>query len=64
MLRLTLEREKRGWTKFQLATKASVHPSVIGQLEAEKLHPYPSYVEKLAEVFNIPGEELFKEVSK
>jgi len=62
VLRLTQEREKRGWNKTQLAFEARLHPTIIGQLEAGKLFPYPSYKEKLSKVFDIPGDELFKEV--
>ena len=62
MLRLTLEREKRGWSKAELAYEVRLHPSIIGQLEAGKLFPYQAYRDKLGKVFGIPGDELFKEV--
>lgn len=63
MLRLTLEREKRGWNKTQLAFEARLHPSIIGQLEAGKLYAYPAYKKRLASVFGIPAEMLFEEVN-
>ena len=62
MLRITLERQKRGWNKTQLAFEARLHPTIIGQLEAKKLFPYPAYKEKLSRVFGISGDELFQEV--
>lgn len=62
MLRLTLEREKKGWNKTQLAYEVRLHPCIIGQLEAKKLFPYEAYKKKLGKVFGIPGDKLFEEV--
>ena len=62
MLRLTLEREKRGWNKYQAAAKVGLHPSVYGQLENQRIFPYPAYQKKLENVFKIPAKKLFEEV--
>lgn len=63
MLRVKLEREKRGWTRTRLGFEAQIHPSEIGKLEAGKIFPYPKWKNKLSEVFGISGEELFNEVT-
>lgn len=62
MFLITHEREKRRWTKTELAFKSKIHPSVIGQLESGKMFPYPGYKKKLSEALEIPEDDLFKEV--
>lgn len=62
MLRLTREREKRGWSKARLSYEAHIHPSDIGKLEAGKIFLYPSFQKKLEQVFSLSAEELFKKV--
>ncbi len=62
MLRLTFEREKRGLTKAKLAALSDMHASFIGQLESGRLKPFKPWIEKLENVFNMPGEKLFEEV--
>lgn len=62
MLRLTLEREKKGWTKMKLGFEAEMHPNIIGKLESKKIFPYPKWKNQLAQVFGVPADELFEEV--
>ena len=62
MLRLTKEREAKGWSRTQLGYEARIHPADIGKLEAGKIFPYESFKRKLEKIFLIPGDELFKEV--
>lgn len=62
MLRLTQERTKRGLTKTKLGAMADIHPAEIGRIESGRIKPYKPWVERLEKVFNVPGEELFKEV--
>jgi ribosome-binding protein aMBF1 (putative translation factor) len=62
MLRLTLEREKLKLTKTSLGAEVGLHPAVIGKLEAGKIYAYKPWKEKLSNFFEIPDEELFKEV--
>ena len=61
MLRLTKEREKRGWSRTQLGYEARIHPATIGKLESAKIFPYENYKRKLEKVFLIPGNKLFEE---
>lgn len=61
MLRLTVEREKRGLTRARLGALANIHPAEIGRMESKRV-PYKPWIERLGKVFDIPGEELFKEV--
>lgn len=63
-LRLSVERERRGWSKTRLGFECKIANSIIGKLEAGKLYPYPAYKNRLSEVFGIDGDELFKEVEE
>ena len=66
MLRMTSEREARGWSKNELARRARMIPSEIGKIEAGRLLPYPSQLKKIALAFKMPVAEataLIAEVS-
>ena len=64
MLRLEVERKKRGWNKLQAAINAKLHPSTYGMLESGKLYPFPGYVCKLETLFGVDGKLLFQEVAE
>jgi transcriptional regulator with XRE-family HTH domain len=49
MRKITLLREQRGWSKAELARRAGLHPSQVGQFEAGRLVPYAGQLSKLAE---------------
>ena len=53
MLHLTVEREARGWTKFELARRARIHPAELGKIESGRLRPYPHQLEKLARALHV-----------
>lgn len=54
---LTRERLERGWSKAELARRATLHPSQVGQIEAGRLVPYNSQLIKLASALGIPAEQ-------
>lgn len=60
MFRLTVEREKRGWSKSELARRAKIALPDISRLESEKIFPYPGWKRRLARVFKMPGDRLFE----
>jgi transcriptional regulator with XRE-family HTH domain len=62
MLRLTLERRRRGLSQAALARLSDIHPVIISQLESRKVHPYPGWQRRLSRALGIPGAELFQEV--
>jgi len=65
VLRLTLERKKRGWSQAELSRKTGIHPSIISNLEAGKWHPWPKYKRLLGELFHVdPPELLFEPVDE
>jgi transcriptional regulator with XRE-family HTH domain len=45
MRRLQVEREARGWTRFDLGAQAHVHPPRVGQIENGRATPAPGSVE-------------------
>lgn len=53
MLRMTRLREERKFTKAELARRAKMHPSSIGQIESGSLRPYPSQLEKIARALEV-----------
>ena len=64
---LTRERLFRGWSKAELARRAGLHPSQVGQIEAGRVAPYDSQVRKLAAAFDWPesdGQRLLEEVAE
>lgn len=63
LLRLTLERERRGWSRAELARRARMHAADVGKLEAGKAYPYPAWRAKLARVLGVNADALFEAVS-
>ena len=59
MLRLTIERKRRGLSQAQLARLADVHPATLSRLEAGKLFAYAGWRRRLGRVLGVPGDELF-----
>lgn len=46
--RITVERQKHSWTKWELARRARIHPARVGQIENGRVIPYPVEVQRLA----------------
>lgn len=61
--RVREERMRRGWTQEQLAEKAEVHLSFIGQLERGAKKPSLRTLKRLAETFGIRAGDLLDEPS-
>ncbi len=49
MLRLSIERERRHWSKAELARRARLDQSAISRIEASRLVPYPTQLTRIAE---------------
>jgi putative transcriptional regulator len=62
LLRLELERRKKGLTQRELGEKVGIGPAEISRMESGMSKPFPAHKVRLSEFFGIPGEELFKEV--
>ena len=60
MLRLTIERKRRGLSQAQLARLADIHPATLSRLEAGKLFAYSGWRRRLERALGVPGDELFE----
>lgn len=62
MLRLVIERKKRGWSQSYLAQRAGIHRPDMNKIERGTVMVYPGWKRKLARVFQMPAAVLFQEV--
>ncbi len=56
MLELTRQREAREWTRRKLGALADLHPNRVGQIENERVRPYPVELERLARALGYKGD--------
>lgn len=56
MKAITRERESRGWSRAELARRASLNAATVGQIEAGRLVPYAVQLDKIAEALEYTGE--------
>jgi transcriptional regulator with XRE-family HTH domain len=64
VLRLTIERKRRGLSQAQLARLADIHPATLSRLEAGKVFAYGGWRRRLERVLGVSGDELFVEVAE
>ena len=57
MKRLRVERERRGWSRAELARRARLNAVTVGLIEAGRLVPYPSQLRKLAGALGLGVED-------
>ncbi len=60
--RLRIYRQRRGYSQAQLAEKANVHPTYIGQLERGEKNATIESIKKVAAALNLPLETLFAKI--
>ena len=53
-------REKKGWTQEELAEKAELHISYIGQIERGLRYPSLRVLFKISDALGVKNSELFK----
>jgi ribosome-binding protein aMBF1 (putative translation factor) len=63
MLRMKSERIKRGLTFTDLSYKVQIHPATLGKIETKKMIAYEPHKKKLSKFFDVPAEELFKDIN-
>ena len=56
-MRLQDEREARRWSKSELARRAGLNHTTVGQIESGRFKPYPGQLRKLAFALGLPEEE-------
>jgi ribosome-binding protein aMBF1 (putative translation factor) len=57
MLRLTLERQKKNWTKARLAREAELDQSLVSKVESGRVCPYPGELRRMARALRLPLQE-------
>ena len=57
MLRLTQEREARGWSQAELARRARLHPSELSKIESGRIRPYRPLLRRLARHLRLPAAD-------
>jgi ribosome-binding protein aMBF1 (putative translation factor) len=57
MLRLTVERQVRGWNKTELARRARMQPAELSKIESGRMRPYPKQLRKLGRALGIPAAQ-------
>jgi ribosome-binding protein aMBF1 (putative translation factor) len=63
MMRITQERERRGWSRSELARRARMTPADVGKIESGRLRAYPGQAARLAHALRLPVDELFVEAA-
>lgn len=53
MKQITRLRLNKGWSKSELARRATIHPSQVGLIESGRFQPYDSQLAKLATALNV-----------
>ena len=64
VLRLTIERKRRGLSQAQLARLADIHPATLSRLEAGKTFAYSGWRQRLERALGVPGDELFEQANE
>lgn len=64
MLKMQIERIKKGLTFTDLSYQVKIHPSTLGKIESKKMIAYEPHKQKLSSFFGLPAEELFQEVDQ
>ena len=64
MLRLRLERLRRGWNQTALAFYAEMSAPEVSRIETARMRPYPSQMEKLSRVLELDPEVLLQEMGE
>ncbi len=61
---LQMERERRKWTRAELARRAGMNGVTVGQIENGRIAPYPVQLQKLGAVLGISPGELMAETNE
>jgi transcriptional regulator with XRE-family HTH domain len=60
MLKLSIERERRGWSRTKLAIRADMNPVHVGQIELGRVPVvWPAWMKRLSHALGLPQAELF-----
>ena len=66
LLRLTAERQRRGWSKAELARRARLDQANLSRIESGRVRPYEVELRRLARALGLPAddaEDLLRQVA-
>jgi transcriptional regulator with XRE-family HTH domain len=55
MFKLTAERQRRNWSKAELARRSRLDQGNLGKIESGRVRPYPRELHRLARALGIPA---------
>ena len=58
MTTIRTHRERRGWSRAELARRSGLNASTVSCIENGRLKPYPGQMAKLADAFGVRLEQL------
>ncbi|MDA2196956.1 helix-turn-helix domain-containing protein [Bacillus cereus group sp. BceL221] len=64
MLFITVEREKKNWSKAELARRARLDQGLISKIESGRIIPYQKELERLSKALNVPTKDLLIKVEE
>ena len=64
MLRMKLERLRRGWNQTKLAYLARTSGPEISRIETGRARPYPKQLKRLAKVLRLSPDVLMQEIGE
>jgi ribosome-binding protein aMBF1 (putative translation factor) len=62
MYQITIERERKGWSKSELSRRSGVAVPDISRMESGKMYAYRGWRKKLGLALNVNPDILFEEV--
>ncbi|HHY35950.1 MAG TPA: helix-turn-helix transcriptional regulator [Firmicutes bacterium] len=62
MLRMKLERLRRGWSLTQLCVRTGIEPASLSKIERGIWPCGPGWRKRIAQALEVPEEALFEEV--
>jgi transcriptional regulator with XRE-family HTH domain len=63
MLRLRLERQRRGWSQTKVTALTGIATSELSQIERGKVSAFPGWRRRLAAAFGLSESYLFEQVA-
>lgn len=53
MVNLTIERQRHGWSKAELARRARLDQGLVSKIESGRVRPYPGELRRLARALGV-----------
>ena len=57
-MKMTAERERRGWSQAELARRAGLNATTVSLIESGRFIPYDKQLAKLGRALGVPEDEV------